>query len=360
MRRPHIRGAKPPNANIARVAPYGRGMPRPYAPVCQRTNSRPRTEQRGRVVTFIHTITQAKGAVNRAVVSNNGKLMIKKILFGLLAGLLSGNCALARERPNILLLMAEDMSPPAWRLWRFGSRYPKPGCPCGRGGKVPEYVYHRRGLRAEPGEPYPGHASDFHRRAAYAYLFGGRWRLFRRPPGRGQGVSRAIAGRYYTYTDHKLDYQFSGPLAGSGPFTIWDAEGKKHPGWGGRAQGQPFFGFLNFHATHESGVFRPLGTMPHSSTHFLTQVMRWWMMDETPAAVVNPAALLLPPYYPDTPVVRQDMARHYNNIAHMDREVAAILAQLEADGLADSTIVIWTPTTAMVCPGPSASFTTRG
>jgi N-sulfoglucosamine sulfohydrolase len=36
------------------------------------------------------------------------------------------------------------------------------------------------------------------------------------------------------------------------------------------------------------------------------------------------------------------MARHYNNIAVMDRQVGEILAQLEADGLADSTIVIWT------------------
>jgi arylsulfatase A-like enzyme len=36
------------------------------------------------------------------------------------------------------------------------------------------------------------------------------------------------------------------------------------------------------------------------------------------------------------------MARHYNNIAVMDQQVGEILAQLETDGLADSTIVIWT------------------
>ena len=106
--------------------------------------------------------------------------------------------------------------------------------------------------------------------------------------------------------------------------------GGKHPGRAGRARGQPFFGFLNFAVTHERGVFKPLGTMPHSPIHFLTQVMRWWMTDEPPAAVVSPAALVLPPYYPDTPVVRQDIARHYNNIAHMDWEVAALLAQLDA------------------------------
>ena len=36
------------------------------------------------------------------------------------------------------------------------------------------------------------------------------------------------------------------------------------------------------------------------------------------------------------------MARHYNNINYMDAEVGAILDQLQAAGLADSTIVIWT------------------
>ncbi len=50
----------------------------------------------------------------------------------------------------------------------------------------------------------------------------------------------------------------------------------------------------------------------------------------------------VPPYYPDTSTVRGDIARHYNNIAVMDEQVGVILAQLEEDGLADSTIVIWT------------------
>ena len=94
--------------------------------------------------------------------------------------------------------------------------------------------------------------------------------------------------------------------------------------------------------THESGVFRPLGNRPESVTHFVMQLMRWWQLEEPVAAQVSPDDVLLPPYYPDTPVVRADLARHYNNIAYMDREVGQILQALEGDGLADSTIVIWT------------------
>ena len=269
--------------------------------------------------------------------------MIKKILFGLLAGLLAGNCALARERPNILLLMSEDMSP---RVGAFGDSIavtPSLDALAAEGLRYPN-TFTTAGVCA------PSRASHIlgmhqistggqHMRTSSAPDGG----YFAVPPAEVKAYPELLrAAGYYTYTDRKLDYQFSGALSGSGPFTIWDAEGVKHPGRAGRARGQPFFGFLNFLATHESGVFRPLGTMPHSPIHFLTQVMRWWVMDEPPAAVVSPAALLLPPYYPDTPVVRQDMARHYNNIAQMDREVAALLAQLEADGLADSTIVIWT------------------
>jgi arylsulfatase A-like enzyme len=147
---------------------------------------------------------------------------------------------------------------------------------------------------------------------------------------------------YYTYTDHKLDYQFSTPFANSGPTTIWDLEGGVASDWSKRAQGQPFFGFINFPVTHESGVFSPLGKMPHSGIHFLMQVMRWYSQDEPVAKRVDPQDIVVPPYYPDTKTVRTDMARHYDNIADMDAEVGAILRQLEAAGLADSTIVIWT------------------
>ncbi len=45
---------------------------------------------------------------------------------------------------------------------------------------------------------------------------------------------------------------------------------------------------------------------------------------------------------PDTATVRADLARHYNNIARMDRQVGEILARLEADGLADDTLVVFT------------------
>jgi len=144
---------------------------------------------------------------------------------------------------------------------------------------------------------------------------------------------------YYTFTDTKLDYQFSGVRAGSGPFTLWDDEGANSH-WRNRPQGQPFFGLINFMETHESGVMRangPAVTPAHRKTQQWRQASG--LVSER---VTAPADVQLPSYYPDIAAVRQDLARHYDNISAMDSRVGLLLAQLKEDQLLDSTIVIWT------------------
>lgn len=153
---------------------------------------------------------------------------------------------------------------------------------------------------------------------------------------------------YFTFTDRKLDYQFSGVSANSGPFTLWDSEGdlgqfpqrSAAAPWHLRAKGQPFFGLINFLETHESGVMRATGK-PHSQTHAYTQKFRRTLGLVAPSKT-DPTTIELPPYYPDLPEIRQDIARHYDNIRTMDAKVGAILTALEKDGLAESTIIIWT------------------
>ena len=57
--------------------------------------------------------------------------------------------------------------------------------------------------------------------------------------------------------------------------------------------------------------------------------------------VHDPASVRVPPYHPDTPEVRQDWAQYYDKLSEMDAEVAARLQELEQDGLAASTIVVY-------------------
>ncbi len=144
---------------------------------------------------------------------------------------------------------------------------------------------------------------------------------------------------YYTYTDKKLDYQFSGSTSNSGPFTIWNDEGF-NTSWSNRESQQPFFGMVNFMVTHESGIFSR-DSWPKSLMHFGFQLFQGYF-HLGHSDVISPEQVEVPPYYPDTLVVRKDIASHFNNINIMDRQVGEILGQLKADGLADSTIVIWT------------------
>lgn len=55
----------------------------------------------------------------------------------------------------------------------------------------------------------------------------------------------------------------------------------------------------------------------------------------------DPAQVEFPPYYPDHPVTRADWAAYLDAASELDRKVGLILKQLEDDGLADRTVVLF-------------------
>ncbi len=118
---------------------------------------------------------------------------------------------------------------------------------------------------------------------------------------------------YYTTNNVKTDYQFHNPI------TAWD-ESSSQAHWRNRPdKDQPFFSVFNIMETHESRV---------------------WMNASKPL-LVDPQEIELPPYYPDSPVIRNDMAIHYSNIMRMDSIAGTILHQLEEDGLTGNTIIFF-------------------
>lgn len=126
---------------------------------------------------------------------------------------------------------------------------------------------------------------------------------------------------YYCTNNSKTDYQFEPPR------DAWDeSSGRAH--WRRRPRpDQPFFAVFNYTGTHESAVVQPAKHASVSSG--IGRVSR------------DLAAQTLPPYYPDTPAVREEWGRYYDCIAALDAWVGAMLEQLEADGLADNTIVFF-------------------
>ena len=129
---------------------------------------------------------------------------------------------------------------------------------------------------------------------------------------------------YYCTNNSKTDYQFKKPS----PKTIWDESGSKAH-WKNRKPNQPFFAVFNFTGCHESGIADE--SKYRKVTANLTANQR---QDPTKLAT-------LPPYYPDTPIVREDWKRNYELITAMDAWAGEHLNALEDAGLSDNTIVIF-------------------
>ena len=117
---------------------------------------------------------------------------------------------------------------------------------------------------------------------------------------------------YYCSNNEKTDYQFAAPV------TAWDQNNPKAH-WRNRAEGQPFFAVFNHGITHESRMWKNKN------------------LEQT----VNPDSVPLAKYFPENPVVRQDVARNYSNIELLDQQIGKLLQQLEDDGLLDNTIVFF-------------------
>lgn len=148
------------------------------------------------------------------------------------------------------------------------------------------------------------------------------------------------AAGYVTANFAKRDYQFGEP------FTIWDVDvggflSPLEPAlWRQLPDGKPWFVMVNLTATHESHLATFGGEYSEPWHTRMTQLAS--AQAARVERVTDPGEVTVPPYFPDTPDVRASIAQHYDNIHYMDGQVAAIVAALEADGLADDTIVVWT------------------
>jgi arylsulfatase A-like enzyme len=113
---------------------------------------------------------------------------------------------------------------------------------------------------------------------------------------------------YYTTNNAKTDYN-STVLPGT-----WDENGGQAH-YKNRRPGQPFFAVFNFNSSHESSLHKRL------------------------PLVTDPAKVRVPAYLPDTPEVRADFAQYYDRVAETDRQIGERVAELEAAGLAEDTII---------------------
>jgi N-sulfoglucosamine sulfohydrolase len=89
----------------------------------------------------------------------------------------------------------------------------------------------------------------------------------------------------------------------------WDSDR-----WDDLKAHQPFYAQINFKETHRTFV--------------------------SPKRA-DPNKVVIPPYYPDHPVTREDWAKYLDAATELDEKVGRVLRRLEADGLAENTVVVF-------------------
>ncbi len=231
------------------------------------------------------------------------------------SGLIPGARAAGRERPNILWLSAEDLSPDLGCYGDSYARTPHLDRLAEQGARY-RYAFSTYPVCAPSRSSiitamYPAAIGTHHMRSQGV------------PPPYVKCFTEYLrAAGYYCTNNVKTDYNFPAPL------TAWD-ECSNRAHYRNRPKGRPFFAVFNNTVTHESQIRADPQT-------FARQTARL-----KPEERHDPARAVLPPYYPDTPVVRRDWANYYDLITALDYWIGEWMERLEQEGLAENTVVFF-------------------
>lgn len=123
---------------------------------------------------------------------------------------------------------------------------------------------------------------------------------------------------YFTSNCSKTDYNLRGPK-GRNPKDFWNYSGGDYAGtWKKRKDGQPFFTVYNIGESHESRAFGD-----HN--------------DES----IDPNKMILAPYHPDLPEMRNTYAKYASAVSKMDKLVGQAIENLKKDNLYEDTILVY-------------------
>lgn len=131
------------------------------------------------------------------------------------------------------------------------------------------------------------------------------------------------AAGYYTTNNVFTDFQVQTP-----PTAFDECSTTAH--WRNRPDPEtPFFAMFHSSITHESRLYL-------DDEAFAAETS-----DIPPERRHDPAAAPLPPYYPDSETFRTTWARYADLVSQMDHWAGRLLRELDDDGLAEDTIVVF-------------------
>uniref|UniRef100_A0A8C5IRT0 N-sulfoglucosamine sulfohydrolase n=1 Tax=Junco hyemalis TaxID=40217 RepID=A0A8C5IRT0_JUNHY len=112
---------------------------------------------------------------------------------------------------------------------------------------------------------------------------------------------------------------------------------------------RPFFLYVAFHDPHRCGHSQPQYG-PFCEKFGNGQSGMGWIPDWKPQ-IYQPEQVQVPPFVPDTPAAREDLAAQYTTIGRMDQGIGLVLQELLHAGFLNSTLVIYTSDNGIPFPG---------
>lgn len=224
----------------------------------------------------------------------------------------------AAKKPNILWILAEDISPQLAsygepliqtpnldKMAQKGIRFTQafttaPVCSASRSALATGMyqttigAHNHRTISKKPLSNGVRHMCDYLRQAGYFTVLSS--------PGAGK---RGLSG---PLGSGKTDYNFIAQNAFDGN------------DWSQRPAGKPFFAQLTLMESHKGSG---------------------WPLARKLTRRIDPAKISLAPYWPDHPVARDEYANYLEAIQLVDRYVGDIFRRLEKEGLADNTLVFF-------------------
>ncbi|HXH98760.1 MAG TPA: sulfatase [Sphingobacteriaceae bacterium] len=232
----------------------------------------------------------------------SNKLFLITLLF------LSGS-VFAQDRPNILWLVTEDMSP---YLSCYGNKLIKtPNLDKLAEGGIRFTKAHSNSVQCSP-------SRSTLITGIYAVSLGTDMHRAQRPVNDAYYFPiYLINAGYYTTNNNKQDYNNE-----KTPATVWNVSNGKANYFDRPDKKQPFFAVYNQGITHMTRVISPLDERKGSREVRMEDVQ-------------------VPPYIPDLPEVRNDISWNMGAVVMMDNWVGKMIEELKAKGEYENTIIFF-------------------
>lgn len=252
----------------------------------------------------------------------------------------------AAERPNIILFVTDDMSPDAGcygnpviktpaidALARDGVRLPNAFCTTASCSASRSVIL--TGIHNHANAHY-GHAHAYHHFSSYPKLQSLPVRLT------AAGYKTVRIGKYHV--EPEAVYKFDQVLPGAERNPVQMAENCRDLI---AAKGdKPFFLYFCTADPHRGGG--DVVSDPHKPNAFGNKPDGYPGVKQI---TYDPKEVIVPPFLPDTPTCRAELAQYYQSVSRVDQGVAKLVEILKAAEEYDNTLIVFTSDHGIAMPG---------